>query len=106
MSDTRDALMRAILADPACDTPRLVYADWLEENGEAERAEFVRIQVRIGEIQRGCGCGACVKLRGGGQHHNGPCGIDRGRRSFDGGNTNCSPIPARSGGTICRASGE
>ena len=27
------------------DLPRLVYADWLEENGRHERAEFVRVQV-------------------------------------------------------------
>jgi len=28
------------------DTPRLIYADWLEENGHELRAEFVRIQLR------------------------------------------------------------
>jgi uncharacterized protein (TIGR02996 family) len=27
------------------DAPRLIYADWLEENGQLERAEFVRVQV-------------------------------------------------------------
>lgn len=27
-----DMLYRAILADPGNDTPRLVYADWLQEN--------------------------------------------------------------------------
>lgn len=27
------------------DTPRLVYADYLDENGRAERAEFIRVQV-------------------------------------------------------------
>lgn len=27
------------------DLPRLVYADWLDEHGRAERAEFVRVQV-------------------------------------------------------------
>jgi uncharacterized protein (TIGR02996 family) len=27
------------------DTPRLVYADWLVENGQDERAEFIRVQV-------------------------------------------------------------
>lgn len=44
MSD-RDALLAAILSDPADDLPRLIYADWLNENGESERAEFVRVQV-------------------------------------------------------------
>jgi uncharacterized protein (TIGR02996 family) len=41
----RDALLRAILTDPADDTPRLVFADWLEENGEAARAALIRKQV-------------------------------------------------------------
>ncbi|HWG46150.1 MAG TPA: TIGR02996 domain-containing protein [Gemmataceae bacterium] len=26
------------------DVPRLIYADWLEEHGQADRAEFIRIQ--------------------------------------------------------------
>lgn len=34
-----------IVANIDDDTPRLVYADWLEENGRADRAEFVRVQV-------------------------------------------------------------
>lgn len=29
------------------DTPRLAYADWLEENGESERGEFIRVQIGI-----------------------------------------------------------
>jgi uncharacterized protein (TIGR02996 family) len=40
-----ELLLKAILANPAEDTPRLVYADWLEENGQGERAEFIRWQV-------------------------------------------------------------
>lgn len=39
----REALYRAIIANPDEDTPRFVYADWLEENGEPEHAEFIRI---------------------------------------------------------------
>jgi uncharacterized protein (TIGR02996 family) len=38
-------LLRAILMNPKCDTTRLVYADWLQENGDPERAEFIRLQV-------------------------------------------------------------
>jgi uncharacterized protein (TIGR02996 family) len=41
---TGEALLQAILDDPEDDTPRLVYADWLEENGEPERAEFIRAE--------------------------------------------------------------
>jgi uncharacterized protein (TIGR02996 family) len=40
-----DALYETILANPADDLPRLVYADWLEEHGVAERAEFIRAQI-------------------------------------------------------------
>jgi uncharacterized protein (TIGR02996 family) len=40
-----DALYEAILANPADDLPRLVYADWLEEHGDAERSEFIRAQI-------------------------------------------------------------
>lgn len=46
MSDG-DALLATILTQPAEDTPRLVYADWLEENGQPERAEFIRLQVNL-----------------------------------------------------------
>ena len=34
-----------IVANIDDDTPRLVYADWLAENGQDERAEFIRVQV-------------------------------------------------------------
>jgi uncharacterized protein (TIGR02996 family) len=47
-----DALLQDIRANPADDAPRLVYADWLEEQGRPERAEFIRAQVecaRMGE---------------------------------------------------------
>lgn len=37
-----DRLLAAILEYPAEDTPRLVYADWLDENGEGERAHYIR----------------------------------------------------------------
>jgi uncharacterized protein (TIGR02996 family) len=46
MSDG-DALLRGILECPEDDTARLVFADWLDENGQAERAEFVRVQVEL-----------------------------------------------------------
>lgn len=44
MSD-RDALLTAILADPDDDTARLVFADWLQENGQPLRSEFIRAQI-------------------------------------------------------------
>jgi uncharacterized protein (TIGR02996 family) len=39
------AFLQAIIADPDDDLPRLVYADWLEENGDPDRAEFIRLQI-------------------------------------------------------------
>ncbi len=44
---TEGDLLRGLLAHPDEDTYRLVYADWLEENGHAERAEFVRVQCAL-----------------------------------------------------------
>lgn len=38
----RDAILAAIIANPADDTVRLIYADWLEENGDGVRAAFIR----------------------------------------------------------------
>ena len=43
----RAALYRGTLERPEDDVARLVFADWLEENGEAERAEFIRVQVEV-----------------------------------------------------------
>jgi uncharacterized protein (TIGR02996 family) len=40
-----DALRQAILAQPDDDIARLVYADWLDENGQASRAAFIRAQI-------------------------------------------------------------
>jgi uncharacterized protein (TIGR02996 family) len=49
MSD-HDALLRAIGEQPEEDTPRLVYADWLDENGDPDRADFVRNQIELARI--------------------------------------------------------
>ena len=44
MSADEEALYRAILEAPEDDAPRLVYADWLEEHGRPQWAEFIRLQ--------------------------------------------------------------
>src|SRR5262245_60918301 len=36
------ALEAAVIANAEDDTPRLVYADWLDENGDHDRAAFIR----------------------------------------------------------------
>jgi uncharacterized protein (TIGR02996 family) len=43
MSDER-ALLAAIWEHPHEETPRLVYADWLDEHDNHPRAEFIRVQ--------------------------------------------------------------
>ena len=47
MTDDADALLRAVLAAPDDDAPRLVYADWLDEHGDPARAEFIRVQIEL-----------------------------------------------------------
>lgn len=46
-----EALLRAVLDEPGDDTHRLVYADWCEENGQAERGEFVRVQLELARLE-------------------------------------------------------
>jgi uncharacterized protein (TIGR02996 family) len=44
------AFLDAIAANPADDAPRLIYADWLDEQGQTHRAEFIRLQVRLARL--------------------------------------------------------
>jgi uncharacterized protein (TIGR02996 family) len=47
--------LQAILREPDDDTPRLVYADWLDETGKPEdaaRAELIRVQIELPRCQR------------------------------------------------------
>jgi uncharacterized protein (TIGR02996 family) len=50
-----------IVANIDDDTPRLVYADWLSENGQDDRAEFIRVQVE--RARRPAWDAAQVRLR-------------------------------------------
>lgn len=43
------ALLEAVVAD-VDDEPRLVYADWCEENGDDARAQFIRTQVKSARL--------------------------------------------------------
>lgn len=55
--DTRSQLLAGIAAHPDDDTPRLVFADWLDERGDqpddALRAEFIRVQCALDQLS-GC----------------------------------------------------
>jgi uncharacterized protein (TIGR02996 family) len=46
----REALDRAVLEHPEDDVPRLAMASWLDDNGEQDRAEFVRVQVELSRM--------------------------------------------------------
>ena len=51
MSDEA-ALLRAIAAHPDEDTPRLAYADWLDEHGNpTNRAAFIRGQIELSRLK-------------------------------------------------------
>ncbi|HYT94378.1 MAG TPA: TIGR02996 domain-containing protein [Gemmataceae bacterium] len=43
-------LLHAIVEQPEDDGVRLVYADWLEEHGRPERADFIRLQIELARL--------------------------------------------------------
>ncbi len=47
---THDAFLRAILTNPDDDLPRLVYADFLDESGDPDRAAFIRLQIDTAKL--------------------------------------------------------
>ena len=44
---TSDYLLAAIREQPGDDLARMAYADWLEETGDRDRGEFVRVQLQL-----------------------------------------------------------
>jgi uncharacterized protein (TIGR02996 family) len=51
-----DSCLRAIIDLPDDDGPRLCAADWWDERGAAERAEFVRVQCELAWLEREEAC--------------------------------------------------
>ncbi len=47
MTADERAMLAAVVADPDADLLRLVYADWLDDHGRPERAEFIRLQCEL-----------------------------------------------------------
>jgi uncharacterized protein (TIGR02996 family) len=45
-----DGFLRAIIAEPDEDAHRLAFADWLDENDQADRAEFIRAQCELARL--------------------------------------------------------
>jgi uncharacterized protein (TIGR02996 family) len=53
MSPAESSLLRAVLADPDADQPRLAYADHLAESSRTSdqaRAEFIRVQIELARL--------------------------------------------------------
>src|SRR5262249_44827492 len=50
MDTVEEAFLSDIRASPDDDGVRLIYADWLQENGQPERAEFIRVQVELARL--------------------------------------------------------
>lgn len=51
--NVREALLQEVIRNPIVNEPRLAFADWAERNGEQDRAEFIRLQVKHGETEEG-----------------------------------------------------
>ncbi|MCX7664814.1 MAG: TIGR02996 domain-containing protein [Gemmataceae bacterium] len=51
LNDDQEALYNAIVEAPDDDAPRLIYSDWLEEHGDTDRADFIRLQIRISKMK-------------------------------------------------------
>ncbi len=47
MKDQEQAFLEGILEYPDDDALRLIFADWLDEYGDADRAEFIRVQCAL-----------------------------------------------------------
>ena len=54
--------IREILFDVSDDTPRMIYADWLDERNDP-RGEFLRIEMRLGDRFDGPSAGRTRKRR-------------------------------------------
>src|SRR5262245_16313050 len=47
-----EGFLQAILAAPEEDAPRLIYADWLEDHGDPDRAAFIRVQIELARLPK------------------------------------------------------
>src|SRR5688500_9603749 len=48
------AFLQAVIEKPDNDTPRLIFADWLEDYGDAEQsawAAYIRVQCELAKLQ-------------------------------------------------------
>ncbi len=52
MTDTQEALLAGIIEAPEDDARRLIYADYLEENDDEPRADYIRQSVELDRMER------------------------------------------------------
>ncbi len=50
MSTAEEAFLSDVRANPEDDGVRLIYADWLQDNGQPQRAELIRVQVELARL--------------------------------------------------------
>jgi uncharacterized protein (TIGR02996 family) len=46
-----EAFLADVIDHPDDDAPRLVYADWLDDHGEPDRAAFIRLQCELAKLE-------------------------------------------------------
>ncbi len=46
----QESFLAEIIANPADDALRLICADWLEEHGDEDRSEFIRVQIELSKV--------------------------------------------------------
>lgn len=51
MTDEEQAFLDSIISNRDDDAPRLIYADWLDEQGHAAHAEFIRVQIELAKYK-------------------------------------------------------
>lgn len=54
MTPIEKQAIREICENPFDDAPRLIYADWLNEQGRNERSEFIRVQIKLERTDLTC----------------------------------------------------
>jgi uncharacterized protein (TIGR02996 family) len=50
MNKLSQAFLADIIANPQDNSVRLIYSDWLEESGEKDLAEFIRVQIELEKL--------------------------------------------------------
>ncbi|OWK40482.1 TIGR02996 domain-containing protein [Fimbriiglobus ruber] len=63
LDPTHAALLRSVAERGDDNTPRFVLADWLEEHGEASRAEFIRVQCELVSPQLSADARHALRMR-------------------------------------------